>query len=166
MKRIACLILIIFVSVFSIFCAKKTSQIKEEPKSRITYERSEVKKPAVIEMRFVTQAEEGQVYSARETNEFLYLGGTLLLGESDVASAAVVTDEYGNAGVQVQLNEKASERFAKITEDNNGRRIGIVVNGELITAPKIMNTITDGKIVIKGSLTKIEAETIAKSLTK
>ena len=60
----------------------------------------------------------------------------------------------------------AAARFASITESNIGRRVGIVVNSELITAPQIRQKITDGSLLIKGSLTKGEADRIKAGIGK
>jgi preprotein translocase subunit SecD len=166
MKKGISLALVFLCAAACISCAKKKGIIKETEKP-VVLENKEQKKPALVEIRFVKQGGgDDQTFAVRETNEFLALEDKVLFSQSDIISADLILDDYGNSAVKVLLTDEASERFAALTGANIGRRMGIVVNGELITAPQIREKIPDGSLVIKGSLTKLEAETIKKSLEK
>lgn len=166
MKRVTAMALAIACAAIFASCAKK--QVKDVPqKADVTLENAVQKKGSYIEVRFVQQGEsEGNTWAVRETNEFLVLEDTVLFTQNDIASAVIVFDDYGNSAVKVILTDAATARFASITESNIGRRLGIVVNSELITAPQIRQKITDGSLLVKGSLTKGEAEKIKAGIGK
>ena len=166
MKKGISLALIFLCAAACVSCAKKKGQIKETGKP-VVLENREQKKPALVEIRFIKQGgSDDQSIAVRETNEFLSLEDKVLFTQADIASADLILDDYGNSAVKVQLTDEASARFAALTAAGIGRRLGIVVNGELLTAPQIRERIPDGLLLIKGSLTKLEAETIKKSLGK
>ena len=165
MKKILIGLAVLSCAAFASSCAKKQAQIKDTPPPKLEYR--EAVKAALIEVRFVRQGfNDEKTYAVRETNEFLPLEDEVLFTQSDIASAELAFDEYGNPSVVVKLNDAAAAKFADLSEASVGRRLGISVNGEVITAPQIREKITDGRFVIKGSLTKMEAETIQKSLRK
>ena len=166
MKHMAAVVIALVCAAGAVSCAKK--QVKDVPqKPDVPLENTVQKKGSYIEVRFVQQGEpEGNTWAVRETNEFLVLEDTVLFTQNDIASAEIVFDDYGNSAVKVTLTDGAAARFASITESNIGRRVGIVVNSELITAPQIRQKITDGSLLIKGSLTKGEADRIKAGIGK
>ena len=166
MKRVTAVVLAIAFAAGFASCAKK--QVKDvPPKADVTLENTAQKKGSYIEVRLVQQGEaEGNTWAVRETNEFLVLEDNVLFTQNDISSAEIVFDDYGNSAVKVTLADAAAARFASITESNVGRRLGIVVNSELITAPQIRQKISDGSLLIKGSLTKGEAEKIRAGIGK
>lgn len=166
MKHITAVILVA-VCVAGAFCAKQKGQIKQDNKIAVVEPSKPVVKASFIELRFVNRSDEAEKnYAVRETNEFLSLEPVVLFTEADVKSAELIVDGYGNPSINVTLKDLAAQKYARITTDNIGRRIGIVVNGELLTAPQIREVVSTGLIVIKGSLTMVEAETITRSLSR
>lgn len=87
-------------------------------------------------------------------------GAQVTLAAADYQVAG--TEKY--AIIRLEFNEEGKALFAKITKDNIGKRIGIFVDGELISAPTVQASITDGVAVIAGSFTPEEAETLAARL--
>ena len=165
MRKFMACVIALFCAAAAVSCAKKQGQTKDTPPLKLEYR--EAVKAVLLEIRFVRQGGyDEKTYAVRETNEFLPLEDDVLFTRSDVDSADLAFDEYGSPSVVVKLNDAAASRFADLSGSNIGRRLGISVNGEVITAPQIREKITDGRFVIKGSLTKIEAETIQKSLAK
>ena len=53
----------------------------------------------------------------------------------------------------------------KVSTELKGKRLAILIDGRLITAPMIQETISGGEVQISGNFTKEEAEDIAKGLT-
>ena len=165
MKKVLIGLMILSCAVFAVSCAKKQGQIKDASPAKLEYR--EAVKATLLEVRLVRQGfSDEKTYAVRETNEFLPLEDDVLFTQADISSADLAFDEYGSPSVIVKLKDSASAKFSDLTGANIGRRLGISVNGEVITAPQIREKITDGKFVIKGSLTKIEAESIQKSLVK
>ena len=67
--------------------------------------------------------------------------------------------------VNVTFNEEGAKLFAEITKDNIGRQLGIFLDGEMLSAPVINESITGGTAVISGGFTADEAKTLAQNLS-
>ena len=69
----------------------------------------------------------------------------------------------GNRGpeVQIRFNSEGASKFARITKENINRRLAIVLDGQVISAPSISTPILDGNCVINGSFTTEEANNLA-----
>lgn len=70
------------------------------------------------------------------------------------------------AGIQIafKLRSDYVTTFAQITQDNVGRQLAIVLDGNVRSYPRIQSAITGGSGVITGQFTLEEAEDIAKIL--
>jgi hypothetical protein len=66
--------------------------------------------------------------------------------------------------IKLEFNEEGRILFAKITEDNIGKTIGIFVNNVLISSPMVRDIITDGTAVISGNFTFEEAQKIVSEI--
>jgi hypothetical protein len=75
-----------------------------------------------------------------------------VLGKSDIKSASVEIDRSVPQGVNIELSEEASKKFEKITGENIGKRLMVVFDNKILTAPTIHAPIADRRIMIsKGS---------------
>ena len=88
----------------------------------------------------------------------------VLLDESAVARASVTVSPENDVAVTVDFNEAGANRFADITAANIGRRLAVVFDGKLLSAPTIRSVIRD-KAIITGNFTAAEvAEVVANAL--
>lgn len=84
--------------------------------------------------------------------------------------AAVNFDQTsGRPVVQIEFNEEGGELFAKLTEENINKRMGIFVGGEFISAPNINEKITGGSAQITLGISNVQvaiqqANELARSL--
>lgn len=108
-----------------------------------------------------TNQETGQVSTER-----LNVEKKVLLDETGLKSAAVAKGWHGQPQIDFSLSPDGKERFAKITGQNIGRRLAIVIDGQLITAPTIQSRITGGQGQITGSFTPQEARDLAAKLNQ
>jgi preprotein translocase subunit SecD len=99
------------------------------------------------------------------TGETFYLHNEVLLNQYDVESAAVVTQQ-GRPAVELFLTTEGIKKFKELTAQNVGKRCGMVLNGKLLSAPIIKDTISGDRAIITGYLTEAEAESIAKGLSQ
>ena len=68
---------------------------------------------------------------------------------SHVADASVVVDEMVNQpGVMIELDDGGRQAFAQMTTDAVKRRIAIIVDGEVMSAPLVQEPITGGRAQI------------------
>jgi SecD/SecF fusion protein len=82
-----------------------------------------------------------------------------------VKNAHATMNQYG--GFEISLEMKPSEgvdRFAKITRDNIGRCLGIVLDGKLYSAPRINSEIPNGVASISGHFSQREVLELANVL--
>ncbi len=63
--------------------------------------------------------------------------------------------------VQLQFNDKGGRRFAKVTGENVGRRLAIVLDGKVHSAPVINERIPNGRAMISGRFTNDQAKDLA-----
>lgn len=67
--------------------------------------------------------------------------------------------------VAVKFTDEGSQLFADITRSNVGERLGIFLDGELISAPVINEAITGGTAIISGGFSPEEARLLAQNLS-
>jgi SecD/SecF fusion protein len=82
----------------------------------------------------------------------------------NVDRAGVLSGEFGNYQVQINFNSKGAAEFAKVTSDNVGRLLGIVLDGRLYSAPNINGPIEGGRAQITGKFTRRDADQLANVL--
>lgn len=82
----------------------------------------------------------------------------------NVENAAARTDQYGRFEIHLAFNDEGAKTFAKITEANVGRLLGIVLDGRLYSAPNINQAITGGVAQITGNFPQREAVELANVL--
>ena len=83
----------------------------------------------------------------------------------------VVTDarvQYGNTGgspqVSMSMNTEGANIWARMTKENIGRQIAIVLDGMVYSYPNVQNEISGGSSQITGNFTLEEAEDLANVL--
>ena len=94
----------------------------------------------------------------------VYISDDVALSNVDIKSARVKTGLNGRQ-IEIVFTETGAERFAQTTEQLAGKLLGILVDGELISAPRVMEKISGGRAVITGKFSKQEAERIASGIT-
>jgi preprotein translocase subunit SecD len=87
---------------------------------------------------------------------------TLLTG-AELNSAEVQADPNapGNWQVGIEFNPVGARIFAEITEQNVGRHLAIILDGNVYSAPRINERIPGGRAVITGQFTIEEARDLA-----
>ena len=100
--------------------------------------------------------------------QFVLSDGTVVLEGSQVTSAEakVQQDSMKNREyvVELILDDSGAESFATATKENIGKTIQIVYDGEVISAPKVNEAITDGRAIISGMSGQNEAAQLASSI--
>jgi preprotein translocase subunit SecD len=78
----------------------------------------------------------------------------------DLKTARESTDEFGKPAVSFNLTVDGATRFGRITEENIGKQLAIVLDGKVQSAPRINGRITDSG-QITGSFTHEQANDLA-----
>lgn len=82
-----------------------------------------------------------------------------------LAGADVSVDAFGVPGVGLRFNAEGARRFADLTREAVGRRVAILVDGEVLSAPFIRAPILHGQAIITGGFTAESAQALAARLT-
>jgi preprotein translocase subunit SecD len=69
----------------------------------------------------------------------------------DLKSAGVSRDQNGRPAVSFNLNAPGAQKFGKLTGDNVGRLLAIVLDGQVVSAPVLQDRITDTGIITGGT---------------
>ncbi len=89
---------------------------------------------------------------------------TQLTGKQLKHAQVVFDPQTGEPSVQLTWNAEGDKLFGDITGANIGKRLGIFLDGQLISAPTVQNKITGGTAIISGNFTIDEAKTLARRL--
>ena len=70
-------------------------------------------------------------------------------------------DEFGNPIVSLSFDSRGTRKFAKLTSENVGSRMAIVLDGEVYSAPVLREPILGGNAQISGNFTVTQANDLA-----
>ncbi|WP_019961495.1 protein translocase subunit SecD [Woodsholea maritima] len=88
-----------------------------------------------------------------------------VLSGENLASASQSFDQNGQPAVAFRFDTTGSQVFGEITSQNVGERFAIVLDGVVITAPRIRSPILGGSGIIEGSFTVQEASDLSTMLS-
>jgi len=75
--------------------------------------------------------------------------------------AAEVRSGAGGTELYLALDEAASERLARVTADLLGGTVAMALDGEVVVAPRVLEPITGGELVVSGGFSGAELERMA-----
>lgn len=94
------------------------------------------------------------------------LKSVAVMDSKNVAEAYTAKQENSvNAGVFINLDDDGRELWQEITNRNIGKSIALVIDNEVYFAPRVMEEIGDGKCMISGNFSQIEANRIVSLIT-
>jgi SecD/SecF fusion protein len=96
------------------------------------------------------------LYFLKATNE-----GEPLLGGDVIENAFRDYDPQKGYGVTMIMNIKGAQEWARITKENIGKQIAIVLDNQVYSAPVVQTEITGGNSSITGNFTLEEAQDLA-----
>lgn len=118
----------------------------------------------VDEENSVEEAQKGNIpaddeilYSTKSGAAYLLKKKTSLTG-SHVTDAQVKQDTYGAYYIGLSLDKKGARIFESVTGANVGKKLAIVLDNNVYSAPVIESEISGGDAVITGSFTLEEAK--------
>lgn len=89
---------------------------------------------------------------------------TKLTGKQLQSARVDFNQQTGGIQVALQFNDEGTELFADITRTNIGKRVGIFIDGQLLSAPMVQSEIPGGQAVITGVGNLEEARALARNL--
>ncbi len=101
-----------------------------------------------------------QAVKAELLGRDIYLHPEILLNEGHIDTAAVIL-QHARPMVSLELTEEGAAVMAELTAANVGKRIAILVDGEIVSAPVCREQITSRRALIAGDFDKAQAQHIA-----
>jgi len=124
-------------------------------------------KPPPFQVQLVLdQTSEDTEPLTNSAGETLHVQKTPLLDHTAISSITFEKNPIGSPVISVEFSDVGRELFAQITKENLNKRLAIVLNGQLYSAPEIKSEISDGKARISGSFTEQEAIELAGKLNE
>ena len=92
---------------------------------------------------------------------YLLKSKTLLTGASLETAKVQISDRFGEPNVSIKFNSQGATDFDRITGENVRKRLAIVLDGVVHSAPVIQERISGGQAQITGNFTMDEARDLA-----
>ncbi len=120
-------------------------------------------KTAQLNFRLVTANNEfGTDELISENGEKLNISKRIIMsGENLVDAQPNINNQNNEPTVSFTLDRLGSQKFGRATTDNVGKRLAIVLDGEIVSAPSINEPITSGNGMISGNFSFQEATDLA-----
>ena len=120
-------------------------------------------KTAKLNFRLVSENSEfGVDELISETGEKLKISKRIVMsGENLIDAQPSIQNQQNQPTVSFTLDRLGAQKFGRTTTDNVGKRLAIVLDGNIISAPNINEPITSGNGMISGNFTFQEATDLA-----
>lgn len=82
----------------------------------------------------------------------------------EIRNAVVAYDKHDHPAIRARLTERSAIAYFRFTRFYQGRIIELLVDGRVVSAPRVIEPITGGLILLSGSLTYEQAARIAQRL--
>ena len=120
-------------------------------------------KTAQLNFRLVSENSEfGVEEMISETGEKLKISKRIVMsGENLIDAQPSIKNQQNEPTVSFTLDRLGAQKFGRATTDNVGKRLAIVLDKKIISAPNINEPITSGNGMISGNFTFQEATDLA-----
>jgi len=150
---------------------EESSFVSDEPTQRLVVELPGVTDvgDAVAEIGRTPLLEFKLVDSSTESSDITYLD-TGLTGRYLESAQLQFVGQTGQAGlsnepiVSIKFNKEGADLFEEITGNNIGSDLAIFLDGEMVSSPRINESIPGGQAIISGAFTPEEARTLSENL--
>jgi preprotein translocase subunit SecD len=99
--------------------------------------------------------------AANPTPQFYLVRGASAVTGTDLRNARPTIDELNQPAVSFTLNANGAAKFARVTRENIGRYLAIVLDDRVQSAPVIESAIPSGEARITGSFTQAEVQDLS-----
>lgn len=104
-----------------------------------------------------------EMYEVDSNNAKVNESAGALIKGTDIRQANVGMNE-GKFVIQLRFTSQGTKKFADVTAALNGKKLGIFINDELLMAPNVNTTISNGQAIIEGDYTYEQAYDYAVSI--
>ncbi|MCL4321940.1 MAG: protein translocase subunit SecD [Deltaproteobacteria bacterium] len=103
-------------------------------------------------------------FSHKTTKRPYLIEKPILMSGAEISSANVQINRYNQPIVEVALNSDGAKKFGDITTKYTGKRLAIILDDNVISAPVIEEPILGGNASISGRFTMAQASNLAIAL--
>ncbi|RZD14885.1 MAG: protein translocase subunit SecD [Candidatus Acidulodesulfobacterium ferriphilum] len=103
-------------------------------------------------------------FSHKTTKRPYLIEKPILMSGAEISSANVQINRYNQPIVEVALNSDGAKKFGDITTKYTGKRLAIILDDNVISAPVIEEPILGGNASISGRFTMAQANNLAIAL--
>jgi RNA polymerase sigma factor (sigma-70 family) len=123
--------------------------------------------PAPFQVQLVVDepAQDTESMTNATSGSVLQVRKTPLLDQTAIRSVTVEKNPSGAPVIDVEFSPEGQELFAAITKENINKRLAIVLNGQVYSAPTIRSEISEGRAQITGNFSEAEAKALAEKIT-
>lgn len=158
MKRIVQFVFLVFLSSSSLLAAQTNS-------------------PALIEWRLVEQMASSNTVPMNlppsgddkdsAKHEVIHVQKVVSLDASMVVAAWVAENPvFPTPDIAVEFSPEGKAKLARLTEENVGKRLAVIIDGKLHVAGRINSPITGGRLAWTGPRSSDEAKALVSKLNK
>ncbi len=122
--------------------------------------RLDERKASALEESKNFKGEDGQIVASDGNGSIYLLGKTLLTG-NELSNATSGHDQLGMPDVSLEFNSEGARLFEEATEQTVGRQLAMVLDGEVISAPRVNERISGGRAQITGRFSVEQARSLA-----
>lgn len=95
---------------------------------------------------------------------YIAVSRRVILSGDDLIDAELSKDDNGQPAVSLKFNASGGKKFARATQENSGKLFAMILDGSVLSAPKIDEPILGGNAIIHGSFTTDSANQLAIAL--
>ncbi|MEA2115734.1 MAG: hypothetical protein U9P36_10200 [Thermodesulfobacteriota bacterium] len=99
------------------------------------------------------------------TDQKVYISQDVAVSNNDIASAEVM-EGFVSPQILIVFTGAGAEKFTRATESNIGKPLGIVIDGQLFSAPIVREMISTPRMIISGRFTQVDALRIVNEINK
>lgn len=125
-------------------------------------------KTALLEFKLVDEEHnpsdvpaESYIAMMKQGNQPIVLRQQTVMTGALLEDARVKIDNYNEPYLAISFNREGARIFERVTSENVGKRLAILLDGRVYSAPVIRDAISGGKAVIEGRFTLEEATDLA-----
>ena len=145
--------------------------LKDTSKINKIFKRQDVKQLVPANIKFLWAVKPLKNQDEFSQDEFLELfaiktsrGAKAPLTGEVISAANTSFDERQNYAISMNMNADGSKKWRSMTRENTGRRIAIVLDNYVYSAPNVIGEIPNGSSQITGNFTKEEADDLSNIL--
>ncbi|MBW2410957.1 MAG: protein translocase subunit SecD, partial [Deltaproteobacteria bacterium] len=112
-------------------------------------------------MQLLYQVDEDPETGQKTKRPFLLKKRTLLTGNNLTDARVQIDSQYNNPYVSLEFDKKGARIFERITGENTGKQLAIVLDDRVASAPVINEKISGGRAQITGQFTMNQARDLA-----